>query len=375
MEISEVRNLYPHIEEGKIYFNHASNGPINNRVKNRLHEYLEERNHKMILNFDKSLVASQSAKEKLGEMINAETKNIAWSENVSNGVSNFVQGLSWEKGDRIILNDLEFPSNVYPYMNLKNYGVELDFVKTESGKVLVEDYEKLITPKTKLIAISYVQFLSCYRADIKKLGEICKSNNIIFVVDAIQGVGAVNLDVKKSNIDFMIGGSHKWFGGLQGASFFYISDELIAKVNQKNVGWTSVNDPWNLLDYNLSLRDGADRFQNGTCNMIGITALDESLNLYKEFGYQNVEKNVLDNSEYFFKKLKENGISPLLKNVERENFAGIVTVVSDNSEIVFKNLEKENIFCSLRMGQIRFSPHFYNTKEEIDKVVDVLAKI
>lgn len=372
MNLSDVRSQFPHINEKKVYFNHASNGPVSNRVKKRLFEYIEERNHKMILNFEKSLTASQNAKNKLSEMFSTSPDRIAWADNVSNAISGIVQGIKWHSGDRIILNDLEFPSNVYPFLNLKPLGVEIDFVKSKNGKVEVNDYEKLISHKTKLIAVSLVQFLTGYRIDIKKLGDICGQKGILFFVDGIQGGGVVNVDVEESNIDLFTGGSHKWFMGLQGASYFIISKKLQDLVHQKNVGWTSVVDPWNLLDYNLTLREDAERYQNGTLNMIGITAFDESLNLFKEFGMNNVESHVLSNTKYFIDKLNDIGIKPLLNNVSAGNLAGIVTIETENSKRIFLNLEKKNISCSLREGMIRFSPHFYNTKEEIDLVVEEL---
>ncbi|OGU35425.1 MAG: hypothetical protein A2068_07985 [Ignavibacteria bacterium GWB2_35_6b] len=374
MNLSEVRALFPHIAENKIYFNHASNGPVHNRIKERLSEYIEERNHKMIVNHDKSLAASKTAKEKLSEILGTKPDRIAWADNVSNATSGIVQSLKWKTGDRILLNDLEFPSNVYPFLNLKSEGVEVDFVKSKDGKVLVDDYEKLITPNTKLISVSLVQFLSGYRIDVKKLGEICRQKGILFFVDGIQGAGVVNINVEESNIDLFTGGSHKWFMGLEGTGHFYISQKLQNIIQQKLVGWTSVVDPWNLLDYNLTLRKNVDRYQNGTLNTIGITALDESLNLYKEFGMENVEKNVLSNTEYFINKLNETGINTVLENISQNDIAGIVTIKHENAKRIFINLEKKNIFGSFREGMIRFSPHFYNTKDEIDFVVGELKR-
>lgn len=374
MNLDEIRSLFPHIAEGKIYFNHASNGPVHNRIKERLFEYLEERNHKMIVNYEKSLQASKNAKIKLAGLLGCKPDRIAWAENVSNAISGIVQGMKWNPGDRVILNDIEFPSNVYPFLNLKSEGVEIDFVKSVNGRVSVEDYEKMITPKTRIIAVSMVQFLSGYRIDIKKLGEICRNKGILFFVDGIQGAGVVNINVEECSIDLFSGGSHKWFMSLQGASYFYITKELQDMIQQRNVGWTSVADPWNILDYDLTLRDDAERYQNGTLNLIGITAFDESLNLYNEFGMASVDKNILSNTEYFMKRLEEIGIRPVLKDVSSENLAGIVSIEDANAKRLFLNLEKKNIFCSLREGKIRFSPHFYNSADDIDLVIEELSK-
>jgi len=167
---------------------------------------------------------------------------------------------------------------------------EIDFAKSRNGIVDLEDLETLITPKTKLISISLVQFLSGYRADISAIGELCKQHGIIFCVDAIQGTGVVQIDVKKSNIDFLTGGSQKWLMSSQGLSYVYITEELQSRINQKFVGWTSVKDAWNLLDFELTFRDSADRFQNGTVNALGVAIFEASLTMFNQFGIENIER-------------------------------------------------------------------------------------
>jgi cysteine desulfurase / selenocysteine lyase len=134
-------------------------------------------------------------KRLLGNYINCEPARIAFMDNTSNGINVIANSLEWNKGDRIILNDAEFPANVYPFLNLKKRGVEVDFVRSKDGIASAEDIIETITDATRLISISYVQFLSGYRADIKKLGEVCRKKDILLCVDAIQGLGAVRLSV------------------------------------------------------------------------------------------------------------------------------------------------------------------------------------
>ncbi len=283
------------------------------------------------------------------------------------------------------MNDIEFPSNVYPFLNLKKHGVEIDFTKSRNGIVDIEDLEKLITPKTKLISISMVQFLSGYKADIDAIGELCKQKGIIFCVDAIQAVGAVQIDLKKSPIDFLTGGTQKWLMSSQGLSYFYVTEELQNRIDQKNVGWTSVEDPWNLLNYDLTLRSNAERFQTGTLNAFGIAIFDAALNVFKQLrtlptGSPRLRlvgagRQVLENTNYFIQRLSDIGIEPLLKNISNEHLAGIVTFKHEKSKEIFSELEKRKIYGTAREGMIRFSPHFYNTKDEIDRVVNELKSI
>lgn len=375
MNISEIRKSFPHIKQGKIYFNHAAIGPLSISVTNKLEEFIRQRSEGSIDVYDIFLEAQKSAKEKLGKILNVEPARVSLAENVSSALSIVAQGLKWKAGDRIILNDMEFPSNVYPFLNLKKEGVEVDFVKSTDGKILFDDIEKFVTARTKLISISLVQFVSGFRADIEMIGELCKQKGIIFCIDGIQGIGAINTDIKKYNADFIAGGSQKWLMGLQGASFFYISKSLQDKITPKIVGWTSVAKPWELLNYDLTFREGADRFQNGTMNAIGVYAMNETLNLFESVGMENIEEHVLSNSEYFINELINIGVKPILAGAERKNLSGIVTFSHQKAELVFDELKQRNIVCAMREGKIRLSPHFYNTKEEIEFVVSELRQI
>ena len=375
MEISEVRKLFPYLQEGIIYFNHASTGPLSNLVTERLNKLLIEKSRDKIDDYSSFLEVVDETKELLSVLINANPDRLAFVDNTSNGLNIIAQSIEWKKGDRILLNDIEFPANVYPFLNLKKFGVEVDFVKSEKGIVTADDIINSVKNGTKMISVSFVQFLSGYKIDLEKVGNYCRSNNIVFCVDGIQGIGATNIDVQKSKIDFLSSGTQKWLMGLQGLAFIYITEELQRKIHPANLGWLSVNNAWNLLDYKLDLKASANVFQGGTLNSFGIYALNSSLRLFQEFGFNNVAENVSSNSIYFIDSLIKQGYQPILGNCDKQNIAGIVTYMPENPDQVFENLSKKNIICSLREGQIRFSPHFYNTKEEIDTVVDELKKI
>ncbi len=372
MTIGQIRSLFPHLDTDQVYFNNAAIGPWSKPVLDRITEYSSQRSGLMVENFPFFLEKNVSARAKLAKLIGAETNRLSWVDNVSNGLNILANGISWQSGDRIILNDIEFPSNVYPFLNLQRLGVEIDIVKSRNGVVDVEDIENTITPGTRLVSISLVQFLSGYRADINAIGSLCREKGIIFCVDAIQATGVVEIDVAKSKIDFLSGGTQKWLMSSKGLSYIYLTEELQNKITQKNVGWASVNDAWNLLDYNLSLKSSAERFQNGTINVLGVCLFDASLDLFHGYGMNNVESRILENTEYFIYQLSEIGIEPILKNVEKRNRAGIVTFKHVRSNEIFEFLQSKRIYCAVRQGMIRFSPHFYNTKEEIDLVIKEL---
>ncbi|MBK7500826.1 MAG: aminotransferase class V-fold PLP-dependent enzyme [Ignavibacteriales bacterium] len=375
MNKSEVRNKFPYLVNGIIYFNHAATGPFSSPVVNRLTNLLIEKSEKNIDDFDSFITVAEETKILLAELINCNVDRIAFVDNTTNGLNIPAQSIDWKKGDRILLNDIEFPANVYPFLNLKRIGVEVDFVKSENGIVTADQIINSIKPETKLVSVSFVQFLSGYKVDLEKIGNYCRANSIIFSVDGIQGIGAMRVDVKKCKIDFLSCGTQKWLLGMQGLAFIYVDEEFQKKMIPANVGWLSVENAWNLLDYKLDLKTSANVFQGGTLNAFGIYAFNSSLTLFKDFGFDNVESEVLSNTKYFITKLKSIGLYCVLSNCNEEELAGIVTIKVKDPEKIFDELEKKKIFGSLREGFIRFAPHFYNTHHEIDKVVEELQKI
>lgn len=375
MNIDEARNLFPYIKNGTIYFNHAALGPLSSKVVEKINYYLDERSRSNIMNYESFVEIEKKAKGKLSRLLGSAETRIAWTDNVSNALNLLAQSVYWKAGDRIILNNIEFPANVYPFLNLRKQGVEIDFAQAKNGIVTADDIESLISPRTKLISVSLVQFLSGYRIDINRLGDICRSNGIIFCVDAIQAAGAVNINVQDSKIDFLAGGAQKWLMALQGLSYLYISETLQESIDPKYVGWLSVEDAWNFLDYNLTLKKTAERFQNGTQNALGIVALNESLDLFENFGYVNIENNIMENSGYFIDSLQNIGIKTFLSSEDKKHLSGIVSIKVIDPQAFFDKIMENKINCALREGIIRFSPHFYNTRGEIDSAIDTIKSI
>ena len=370
----ELREDFPHLKSGQIYFNHASCGPMSNPVRIALENLIKHKSKDEINNYSKLVSIASETKKILAEMINCSPDRIAFVDNTTNGINILAQGIKLNKGDRILLNDAEFPANIYPFLNLKSEGIEIDFVNSENGIVTAEDVINSIKPETKLVAISIVQFLSGYRVDLEVIGNYCRQKNIIFSVDGIQGLGAITLDVEKCGIDFLSCGTQKWLLGLEGMAFVYVNKSLQEKIKVTNAGWLAVKDAWNLLDYNLEFRNSASRFQPGTINTFGVYALNASLSLFKKYGFKEIEKSVILNSEHFMNCLNNIGIKLILKDVHKKYFSGIVSFKSQNGEKIFNYLSEKNIICTLRANHIRFSPHFYNNNQEIDKVVDELKK-
>lgn len=375
MDLKEIRKYFPHLETGRIFLDHAATSPLSTKVTARLNDYFYQRSVSHIENFWEYQPILDLAKNRLAKLINADEERISWKDNVTNGLNMLAQSLDWKEGDRIILNDIEFPANIYPFMNLISKGVIIDFAKSVNGKVDLEQIEPLVTDKTKLISISQVQFLSGYRANLKLIGEFCKTKNIIFCVDAIQGVGAVTIDVKDCYIDYLVGGTQKWLMGLKGLGYIYVTEDLQSKLNQSYVGWISVKDAWNLLNYDLELLDNANRYQTGTLCSSAIAALEASLYLMEEVGKEEIENFIIDNSLYLYELLKKKNYELLLKEVKPKQIGGIVSFKVNNPKYIFEELLKDKINIALRENVLRISPHFYNTKSEIEIVVNRINEL
>ena len=375
MDVNEVRKLFPHIEKGITFFNHAATGPLSRRVIDVLNEFIRERSEDKIDDYPGFLKVYEETKDLLAGYLNTDSKRIAFTDNTTNGMNILAQGLTWKEGDEIILNDIEFPANVYPFMNLQKKGVKIEFVKSHDGIVSAEDIMNKMTSRTRLVSVSMVQFLTGYRIDLKKLSHVCRGSNIYLSVDAIQGLGAINLDLQEEGVDFISCGVQKWLLALQGLSFIYVSEKLQEEIQPAYVGWLGVNDVWNMLDYNLSLKVTAERFQPGTLSNIGMYAFNASLKLFRDFGYREVENRVISNSHYLMNELLKIGITPFLTGLDKEFLSGIVSFKHPYAYSILEILNENKIEAAVREGDVRISPHFYNTEEEINKLIEALKTI
>lgn len=373
MTFDEAREQFPFTQHGTIYFNHASTGPVPKMARQKYEEFMEMRTAPTADGFPAMLEQYKYARGQLAKYLNTTSDRIAFLDNTTNGINLLATGIQWREGDRILLNNLEFPANVYPFLNLERFGVEVDFVEAKDGKVTADQVIEAMTPQTKLVSISYVQFLSGFRTDVELIGKICKERGVLFSVDAIQALGAIPIDVKKCNVDFLSCGTQKWMLGDLGLSFFYITSELQETLRPMYGTWTGVEDAWTMLDYNNTLRKGADAFQNGTINFGGVYGLSASLDLFFAVGPEKIQERILENTLYLMQRLRDEGFNLMLEEVDADNLAGIVTFRANDPSTLFKKMTGADIHVSEREGLVRLSPHFYNTWEEIDRVVEFIA--
>ncbi len=379
-EINEIRKLFPHTHNGSIHMNHAAISPLPRPVKEALDKCIEERYSGAIENFEKVKLLIGQTRQNIAEYIHADPDQITFTGNTSDAISAVANGLDWNSGDEIILNTMEFPANVQPFRRLESQGVILRYVPHRNHTITANDIRSYVTPKTKLVSVSAVQYLSGYRADLEAIGSLCKDKNILFVVDGIQALGATPVDVKLCHIDALGTGAHKWLMAPMGIGFLYLSKKMQSKLSPVKTGWLSVDDPWALTEFNQPWLPVSSHLETGTPNLIGITGLGSSLQLFKSIGIELIESQILHLTGVIISKLEENqkATIKLITPADNRRRMGIVSfalVKNVDHQEVLTELKKKKINISSRENYFRISPHFYNTDQEIEKVLDQLFTI
>ncbi|MEF8815535.1 MAG: aminotransferase class V-fold PLP-dependent enzyme [Salinibacter sp.] len=369
-----LRSHYPHTEH-QTYLNHAAVSPMSQPVREAIDAYVAERHgadpNAPIANFESFFPVMEETKERLGRVLGTDPGRVEFVPNTSAGLNVLARGVDWNEGDRIAVPDGAFPTNVYPFLNLEAQGVEVDFVPTDAGAYTVEDVEATLRPETRLLSVSWVHFLSGFRADLEALGALCDEHDVLFCVDAIQGLGALQVDVEAAGIDFLTAGGHKWLMAAQGIGVLYC-DEAIQDHVRPPTGWLHGPVDWEHLDdYDLTFHDDARRFRTGTLNSVGVTALHAALGLYLDAGPEWCEERVLDLSATLADELSDRGL-PRYGTDAPAHTSGIVTVAPEAPEALFEHLKVHGITGALRNRKLRLAPTYYNTDEDLRTVLDAI---
>lgn len=375
MNKSEVRALFPHLEKGHVYLNHAAISPLSNRVKVAMENFIANRNSGSIDNFEEWMTLTEKTRELIARLIHANTADrISFMGNTSDAISAVAEGLDWKDGDEIILNTMEFPSNIQPFRILERKGVRLIYLQPdENGMITAEIINDAINPKTKMVSISAVQYLNGFRADLESIGKVCSEKNVYFIVDGIQALGAVPIDVQKYNIDALASGGHKWLMSPMGIGFLYLSEKMAQNLTPAKTGWLSVEVPWELSNFEQSWQPTSRHLETGTFNMIGLTGLHASLSLLLEIGIETISKEILKLTNYLYSNVSQKDRVEIMTPKSDDSRAGIFTfslMNDEKPENILKKLNKNQITISSREGYLRIAPHYYNTEKEIDYVLE-----
>jgi len=359
-----------------IYINHAAVSPWPNRTVRAITLFSHENSTQGSKYYPQWIETETRLRKQLQQLINAKSVNeIALLKNTSEALSVVASGLPWQEGDNIVSIDGEFPSNRIVWQALKTKGVELRLADIHSGNP-EDKLLSLVDRNTRLITVSSVQYSSGFQLDLSRIGKFCRDNKILFCVDAIQSIGAVEFDVQAIQADFVMADGHKWMLGPEGLALFYCREELLKTLTLHQFGWHMTDTFTNFDNDDWQPVNTARRFECGSPNMLGIHALSASLSLLLEYGMENVQARVLENTRYLFDCINNTEQLTLLSDTHEGRYSGIVTFrhrTVDNDSL-FTLLTDNNVMCAQRGGGIRFSPHFYTPKEKILRAVEIAAQ-
>lgn len=353
-----------------LYLDHAAMSPLPKQVKNSITEFHRTR-ETLGSRFDEWWENTEKVRGQVARLIGTSADHIAFVQNTSGGINVAAQGLPLKPGDNVIISDLEFPSNVYPWMNLRSKGIEVRWIHNSDGTIQLAELEKLIDQHTKVISLSLVEAGNGYKNDISSIGKLCRDHGIYFVVDAIQGLGVHPVDVKEMGIDILVSGFFKWLFGPDGLAFIFCSDKVLHTLEPPFVGWAGMEDKFSYSDYEFRLHPSARQIETGNLNFSAIQGAETALKLIFEISVPAIHEQNMVLSQHLRENLKEIPRVRCLSDFPVENQSQIVLIGCDYSEQVFQRLKAKNIYVNHRNG-LRVSPHFYNTIQDMDRFLNAL---
>lgn len=312
-------------------------------------------------------------------LIGASSEEIAFVGPTSLAISLIAGGLSIEPGDNIVVYPSDYPSNVYPWMALEERGAEVRYLKTrETGRIEPEDVAAAMDDRTKLVALASCHFVTGFRIDIDAIGKLVRERGAMFSLDAIQTCGAAPTRVE--HVDFLAADAHKWMLGPCAAGILYVSRERWETLRPIVYGWNNVKCPEFVTQDSLELQEGARRYEAGTPNLVGLAGMRASLELLLDLGIENIFQDLLRKRARLISGISaKSEYSVCFPELTETNASGIVAIRTNSvdPQVVMDRLETGNVVASLRTDRdenqyIRFSPHFYNTNAEIDRVLEIL---
>ena len=360
-----------------IYLNHAAVAPWPQQTVKEVSEFARQNGVEGSLRYPEWLIKEASLRTHLATLINAPSaEDIALLKSTSEGLSLVAYGIEWEAGDNIVSIAQEFPSNRIVWESLQSQGVELRLLDLDTSEQPERELLELCDDRTRLIPVSSVQYASGRRMQLEILGDYCRSRPVIFLVDAIQSLGAAPFDVTQCQADVVVADGHKWMLGPEGLALFYCRKELRQQLKLNQFGWHMVEAMGDFEQTDWQPADSARRFECGSPNMLGVHALHASLSLLLENGIEQVASSIRDNTQTIIERIDAMGFE-LLTPRAPELRAGIVTfrVPGKDNQLLYQALMKERVVCAYRGGGIRFSPHFHNTAEQIEEAFIRLIRL
>lgn len=361
MNVHDIRELFP-ITERYVYMNVANHGPPSLPVQNAVRGFLDDWDG-LSRHGDRR---TEETCHSFAKLINAEPDEVCAQPNTSAGLTAVAEALDWERGSNVVVNDLENSANLLPWLAQRRKGVEVRVVEGVGGAVRMEDVERAVDDETKAVSISHVQWLTGARSDLRTLAGIAHDHGALLVVDGIQAAGSVAVDVERDGVDFYACGSYKWLLGPSGAGFLYVRDELIESLEPPVYGYRATE------SFELkgsTLKDTAHRMELGEPAYLCFVGTKAGIDMFLELGPREIEGRVLKLSGLLHDGLSELG-AEVVSPSDPECRSGVVSFTTGDDGSLHEGLRESGFVVSLRSAGIRVSVDFYNTEEEVERLLE-----
>ena len=371
MSSADIRELFP-VTRNLVYLNHAAVGPLSIRAFEAMERHARDQRDFGALHWKAWYAEIDRLRESMARLINAEPQEIAILKNTSEGLSFVAQGLRWEEGDNVVTTALEFPSNWTPWKRLEARGVECRVAALPT----VEELDKVIDDRTRLLTVSSVAFHNGFLADLDAIGALCSRRDVLFCVDAIQSAGVLPIDVRRSNIHFLAADGHKWMCGPEGAAIFYVAAEKRELLDVVESGWWNIQRGGKFIGCGTEWLPDSRRFEAGSLNTNGVFGLRAALDLIHEIGVATIAGQAVSVTAMLADALEELGWQVRSPFPIASSIVGAAPPESDRTLLWWhRQLEERHVVCAPREGMLRFSPHFYNDAGDVERVAGILRKL
>jgi cysteine desulfurase / selenocysteine lyase len=374
MDPLEARALFPICDE-HIHMNHAGVAPMSMRVRAAV-EHVTQLMSEEGFAHEEYTEAVDGLRSSLATLVGVSPDQVSITRGTAHGISLLARGLDWREGDNIVGARLEYPANLFSWMANRDRGVEMRLVEPLDGRVTPEAVLSLLDARTRVVALSFVQFWNGYRIDLAEIGAECRKRGVIFAVDGIQGLGVLPFDLEAMNADFVAAGAGKWLTGPPGVGFTAWRPELLERVNPLLVGTGSVEDRMAYFEPRLEYASTARKFEESALSWLDVAAFGAAVGLLLEIGIDAISEHVLGLAKRLSEGLVAGGydiVEPWPR--ETEESSGIVSFNRPGVTQVelLRDLTAAGVITRTHRDFVRLSPHFYNTEAEIDRVLEVLA--
>ncbi len=356
------------------YLNHAAVAPLPRRVAAAMVAHVEDVRDRGAAGWRDWYRRIDGTREKAARLLGAKPGEIAFLPNTSWGLNLVAQNFPWSPGDNVVTDDMEFPSNAYPWMALAAREVECRMAASRGGRVELDDLAAKVDARTRVLAVSWVAFHNGFVYPIGEIGRFCRERGILFVVDGIQGLGQIPIDVGAMPVDVLCADSHKWLYGPESCATFYVSEAARERVPAVAAGWWNVRLGDRYLDYRLDLRSDARRYEPGTIPTVNAIGLSAALDLLEEMGVETIRRRVVELATALRDGLDARG----WRITTPEPIAsGILAAVPPSGDVraMAKALEARGVIVAPREGAVRFSPHAGNDLAEVERALAAIDEI